>query len=88
MINRLPVVTLIQTNDVAVFQTFAVADEANIDSHDSIDNHIDADIAKQQMQQVKTIDNPSGKVPKRAAGVNNATGNEAESAMSSTDHAQ
>ena len=44
---------------------------------------------KQQMQQVKTIDNPSGKVPKRAAGVNNATGNnEAESAMSSTDHAQ
>ena len=43
---------------------------------------------KQQMQQVKTIDNPSGKVPKRAPGVNNATGNEAESAMSSTDHAQ
>ena len=45
------------------------------------------------MQQVKTIDNPSGKVPKRAAAgaVNNANavvGNEAESALSSTDHAQ
>lgn len=52
MINRLPMVTLIQTNDVAVFQTFAVADEASIVSHNSIDNHIDADIAKQQMQQV------------------------------------